>query len=74
MKKSLKPLLWALALIASISLVVFSSDGCKSTVPPVEESEAEEQVGEEVTDKFEEKTLEEPEAEAAVEEKAVPSD
>lgn len=48
MKKSLKPLLWVLVLVMSISLVaVFGSGGCRPAVPPVEESVPTEEKAEE---------------------------
>ena len=82
MKKPLKPLLWVLVLVMSVSLImVFSSGGCGPAVSPVEESVIEEPVVEEVTVSVEEEVLDEEEAvftgekeeEAVVEEKEAPT-
>lgn len=63
MKKPIKPLLWILILVMSISLVVvFSSIGCKTAVLLEEETVIEEPE-EEVTDEPEEEALDESGAE-----------
>ncbi|MBU4314711.1 MAG: hypothetical protein KJ821_07975 [Actinobacteria bacterium] len=64
-----KSLLRGLILAISIALViVFSSGGCRGSVPPVEEPVVEELVVEEVTDEPEEEDLDESEEEEIVEE------
>ena len=64
MKKPLKPLLWVLILVMSVSLImVFSSGGCRPAVQPVEEPVVEEPVTEEATVEPKEEALDESEAE-----------